>query len=288
MPYLNLDLNYFTHPKTRRLIGLLGRGSEMLPIRLWCHCGAHHCDTGVLADYSPQEIESIVEWWGKPGEMLAALLKVGFLRQTEGGFEIPGWREYQGHISAYKERGKMMAEARWKKARDAISNAASNARSDGRTNEKERGGSARATAARAEEPCRNGAIAPPPPPGFAATSQAEKARSAPPVGPRLAGADQPPEPLTNKPTLEQALAKFAGSDYRAAEVRATWQSFEAAKGKDGSWWWGKRLVGDWRWAMERRMADDRQAGGGKPPVSVGETLTRIAASAHAIPLPDLD
>lgn len=125
MPYLNLDLNYFTHPKTRRLIGLLGRGSEVLPIRLWCHCGAHHCDAGKLADYSPQEIESIVEWWGKPGEMLQAFLRVGFILKTRGGFEIPGWREYQGHIAAFKAKGKAMADARWKKARDADSNATS-------------------------------------------------------------------------------------------------------------------------------------------------------------------
>lgn len=28
MAYLNLDLDYFDHPKTRRLVGLLGRGKR--------------------------------------------------------------------------------------------------------------------------------------------------------------------------------------------------------------------------------------------------------------------
>ena len=67
MPYLNLDLNYFDHIKTKRLVGLLGRGSEVLPIRLWCACGKHRAESGKLDGYSAQEIESLVEWWGESG-----------------------------------------------------------------------------------------------------------------------------------------------------------------------------------------------------------------------------
>ncbi len=33
MPSLNLDLDYFTHIKTLRMVSRLGKGSEIFPIR---------------------------------------------------------------------------------------------------------------------------------------------------------------------------------------------------------------------------------------------------------------
>ncbi len=115
MPYLNLDLDYFDHPKTRRLIGLLGRGAEVLPLRLWSYCGKFHSDDGSLAGYSPQEIESIVQWWGKAGEATAALLDVGTLEPDVDGYRVHGWTEHQGHIKALRERAVKAARARWNK-----------------------------------------------------------------------------------------------------------------------------------------------------------------------------
>jgi len=149
MPELNLDLNYFTHPKTKRLVSMLGRGSELLPIRLWCHCGAHHSETGTMTGYSPTEIESLADWRGKPGVMLAAMLKVGFLHETQEGFQIHDWLEHQGHIARFKAKGKAMAEARWRPKpclQHASSIPASNAASNARailtepTGEKEKNG----------------------------------------------------------------------------------------------------------------------------------------------------
>jgi len=57
------------------------------------------------------------------------------------------------------------------------------------------------------------------------------------------------------------FAKLAGADYSADEVKACWLSFEASKDQYGQWYWGARLVGDWRAAMERRMADTRSKTG---------------------------
>lgn len=72
MTNLNLDPDYFDHPKTNRLIGLLGRGAEGLPIKLWCFCAKYRAKDGNLIGYSPQEIELAVKWWGKPGEAVDA------------------------------------------------------------------------------------------------------------------------------------------------------------------------------------------------------------------------
>jgi hypothetical protein len=127
VPYLNLDLNYFEHPKTRRLIGLLGRNSEVLPLRLWTYCGKVHAQDGELTGYAPQEIESIVGWWGKSGEMVSAFLNVGFLEKTDKGYAVHEWAEHEGHIVNFHKRAKIAAAARWG---DATSNASSNAKSN--------------------------------------------------------------------------------------------------------------------------------------------------------------
>jgi hypothetical protein len=115
MPYLNLDLDYFTHPKTTRLIGLLGKGAEVLPIRLWCYCGKYHAEDGRLTGYSTQEIESLVGWWGDPGALIAALLKVRFLEGSEENYGCHDWAGRNGHIHALSERNRKVAQARWDK-----------------------------------------------------------------------------------------------------------------------------------------------------------------------------
>lgn len=115
MPCLNLDLDYFSHPKTKRLVGLLGRGAEVLPIKLWSYCGKFHSEDGRLTGYTVQEIESIVEWWGKPGESVTALVRVGYLHNEGDAFRIHQWAEHEGHIVAFRERAKVGAQARWSK-----------------------------------------------------------------------------------------------------------------------------------------------------------------------------
>lgn len=113
MPYLNLDLGFLRHPKTKRLVGLLGRGAEVLLIRLWIHCGEFHCEDGRLTACPPQEIETIVEWWGAPGKCVEAFLKAGFLVPIDDGFAIHDWLDHSGHLSAFKKRGRTNARIRW-------------------------------------------------------------------------------------------------------------------------------------------------------------------------------
>ncbi len=115
MPSINLDLDYFEHPKTGRLIGLLGRGSEVVPIRLWVFCGKHYSGTGRLTEVSAQEIETAVAWWGKPGQAVEALLTCGFLERHNGTYVVHDWLEHSGHIAVYRKRAKEAAKARWEK-----------------------------------------------------------------------------------------------------------------------------------------------------------------------------
>ncbi len=123
MSNLNLDLNYFEHPKIRRLVGLLGHDAEIFPIRLWCYCGLYHTDDGVFSGYSVQEIEGVAKWNGEPGTMVKAMVQVGLLDKTGKNYGIHDWQETNGHLIAFKIRAKTAAEKRW-----GTSNATSNAK----------------------------------------------------------------------------------------------------------------------------------------------------------------
>lgn len=139
MAYLNLDLDYFDHPKTKRLVGLLGRGSDGLPVRLWCYCGKYHADTGDLTGYSAQDLESLIGWWGQPGRCIEALIQFKFLERTESGYRVHDWEKINGHIAAFKLRAQAGAAEKWRRARaeaaqamlkHSLSNATSNALTD--------------------------------------------------------------------------------------------------------------------------------------------------------------
>jgi hypothetical protein len=128
MAYLNLDPDYFEHPKTRRLVGLLGPKSEIYPIRLWCYCSKYHPENGRFINYAAQEIEAILHWEGEKGLCVTSMEKVGFLNKKGAVYEINDWKEHEGHIINYKKRSQLAARARWdkiKKNPDATSNAKS-------------------------------------------------------------------------------------------------------------------------------------------------------------------
>jgi hypothetical protein len=133
MPSLNIELDYLDHPKTQRLVELLGAGAELLPIRLWIYAARFHFEDGRLSGYSVQKIEQISQWHGNPGDAVDALLrcgepigKAGYLEIIPGGYQLHDWKQHQGHIAAYKRRAKDAALKRWKQSsRNATSNATS-------------------------------------------------------------------------------------------------------------------------------------------------------------------
>lgn len=129
MPDLNLDPNYFSHRKTKRLIDLLCKGAEVLPLKLWCYCGRHHARDGKLTGYSEQEIEKLVDWWGKRGACVTALIEAGFLVKLKAGYAVRNWREHQGHFALYEDRARHAATVRWDRERAAKANACSSAAS---------------------------------------------------------------------------------------------------------------------------------------------------------------
>jgi hypothetical protein len=137
MPNLNLDLDYFEHRDTKRLIGRLGKGAEVLPLKLWAYTGKHHAEDGRLSGYSESEIGSIVGWWREPGELVKAMLDMGFLGQDDRGFYVVQWMNRQGHLRAFKERAQAAAAVRWSKLVASADNATSNALSIAKGDDKQ-------------------------------------------------------------------------------------------------------------------------------------------------------
>lgn len=124
MDYLNVDINYFEHVKTVRLVSSLGRAAELLPLKLWAHCAKTRSKDGRLIGYSPEEIETFAGWTGKPGKAVESMLRIGFLEKDGNDYIVHDYAKEQGHLEAFRERASNAAKARWDKYR---SNASSNA-----------------------------------------------------------------------------------------------------------------------------------------------------------------
>jgi hypothetical protein len=137
VPSLNLDLSYFEWPETLLLIGLLGKGAEVLPLRLKAYVGRAKAQEGRLSGFTDRGVEAVMGWWGEPGRAVAAMLRpgVGFLRQVEDGFEVMeregvAWEEAQGHIAVYHARAVKAVKAKLEKMRtETVSSASSSASS---------------------------------------------------------------------------------------------------------------------------------------------------------------
>lgn len=134
MPSLNLDLNFFDHPKVKRLRALAGPEAEVYLLRLWSYAGRYHAVDGILKNFSGPEIETIIDWRGEKLAMLQAMLKVGFLEKARNGYKIHDWQEHEGHLIIFRERARLASAQRWgnriNKESLPLSNATSNATSN--------------------------------------------------------------------------------------------------------------------------------------------------------------
>jgi len=128
MPYLNLDPDYFDHPKTRRLKSLLDSCADVYPIRLWAYVAKYHCEDADLGDYAEAELAGIMGYAGDPSIIVTAMLRVGFLvKDGAGRTHVKDWAAHEGHIAAYRRRAIVANNSRWGKL--AGNNAPSNATS---------------------------------------------------------------------------------------------------------------------------------------------------------------
>ena len=82
---INIDIDYSTNPKIERLTEILGDGSEIHLIRLWCYCAKHCRKTGGREDWSGEALETTVRWSGEKGLLIETLLKLKLLHRWKKG-----------------------------------------------------------------------------------------------------------------------------------------------------------------------------------------------------------
>jgi hypothetical protein len=130
MPYLNLDVDYLSHPKITRLVAQYGPEAALVPIRLWIHAAKYHARDGILRGYTPVEIVTLTQLSIKNDEtvpeILETLVRLKLLDKVGTEYKIHDWEEHAGHLQVFKTRAKSAAKARWK--RYATSNAKRNAK----------------------------------------------------------------------------------------------------------------------------------------------------------------
>jgi len=107
---------YWSHPKTARLRQMLGNDALWIPIRLWSFA-ADHRPSGVLEGLSAADLSSAIGYGGSPRKLLRALIQTGFL--DEKPLQIHNWGKHNWYHSAYNERAKKAAAARWEKGKRA-------------------------------------------------------------------------------------------------------------------------------------------------------------------------
>jgi hypothetical protein len=117
---INVCLNYTVHPKTTRLISMIGKRGDIFPIRMWTFLGKYHPRDGKFSGYNEKEIEGCLGWDGNPGELISALVKTGFLDKSNGVLKAHDWASHEAHIWGIKQRNKKVAINRWKNEKNKV------------------------------------------------------------------------------------------------------------------------------------------------------------------------
>lgn len=125
---IRLSTGFYSHPKTIKLMRIVGAEGVLCLQRLWIWSAQNRAD-GNLAGFEDEDIEIAACWSGACGEFVQALAKLRFLDGDTGAYALHGWDEHQGYVTQEAERiarAKKAANTRWgKNPSDASSNAPS-------------------------------------------------------------------------------------------------------------------------------------------------------------------
>jgi hypothetical protein len=127
MATLNVDPSYIDHIKVIRLKAALGIDTaDAYPIRLWSKAALLCPETGAFTGFGERELEALLGWKGKTGQLVELLVAFNFLDKRKKGYQIHNWKIHASHLIAFKKRAITAAKARWKgDAKKRTSNASS-------------------------------------------------------------------------------------------------------------------------------------------------------------------
>jgi len=87
---IRLSLSFKTHRKRKKLFMRLGADGVLALLDFWMTI-AETKPTGVLENYTGEDVEIDAGWNGEPGIFVSALIELGFLDIMEGGFVLHNW-----------------------------------------------------------------------------------------------------------------------------------------------------------------------------------------------------
>lgn len=118
---INIDIDFATNPKVERLTDILGDSSEIYLIRLWAYIAKHGRKNGGLEDWTGDNLEAKMRWYGEPGRLVETLLKLKFVHQWKNGFKVHNWEHHAAHLIIYDDvckKNRKNAKKGWEKRRN--------------------------------------------------------------------------------------------------------------------------------------------------------------------------
>ena len=104
--YVQLDADYWDHPKTLVLVEMLGPTADVYPPRLWSWC-AKYRKNGVMASIA--QIAHACRWAGDPKQLADGLYAAGFLESDL--LTLHDWMDRSGgDIAVYEGKKRRMRE----------------------------------------------------------------------------------------------------------------------------------------------------------------------------------
>lgn len=117
---IRLKLEFFDHPKTRKLRKRLGTEAVVCLIRLWMWTAGNR-PGGRLTGLDAEAVELAAHWDGEDGALVAALCELRLLDERDGEFAVHDWETHQAYASKSEERSskaRRAAAARWGRSRE--------------------------------------------------------------------------------------------------------------------------------------------------------------------------
>lgn len=128
---IRLSINFYTHPKTVKLIRRAGAEGIICLQKLWIWAAQNRID-GCLAGLDEEDIEIVSGWEGEVGSFIKILTALRFLDCNDGTYCLHGWEEHQEYVIQESERIKKArnaAQKRWQKEENPQNGNAQNATS---------------------------------------------------------------------------------------------------------------------------------------------------------------
>lgn len=117
---IRLSLDFFDHPKSKKLKKRLGLEGVMALLKLWAWT-ARNRPGGMLTGLDVEAVELAADWDGEDGTFVSTLLDLRLLDDADGTFAIHDWEDHQAYASKSEERsrrGSAGAAGKWKKDRE--------------------------------------------------------------------------------------------------------------------------------------------------------------------------